>query len=95
MQLGLTSLNAKCTGKIQAIAVCALVAHCALSQPAFADRLTWREGLKEGGRRLERWELALAQGCFRQALRDVKKDKNSRPDDVALCLQRLAQVLQH
>lgn len=56
--------------------------------------LSWHDAISEGERRLKLQQLDLAEGCFRQAVRDVKRDRSSKPDDVAYCMARLAAVLQ-
>ncbi|HMY54691.1 MAG TPA: tetratricopeptide repeat protein [Candidatus Obscuribacter sp.] len=58
-----------------------------------AAGIGWRAGLEEGDRRMVAKEYPLAEGCFRQALRDVKRDKTSGADDLALCQEKLAAVL--
>ncbi|MBX9939764.1 MAG: tetratricopeptide repeat protein [Candidatus Obscuribacterales bacterium] len=55
--------------------------------------LTWQAGLQEGERRLSRQELESAEACFRQALRDVKRDKAASLADLALCQEKLAMIL--
>jgi tetratricopeptide (TPR) repeat protein len=54
----------------------------------------WRAAIEEGDKRLKTQQLDLAEGCFRQALRQVKRDKSSTPDDQAFCMQKLAALLQ-
>jgi tetratricopeptide (TPR) repeat protein len=54
----------------------------------------WRAAIEEGNKRLKTQQLDLAEGCFRQALREVKRDKSSTPDDLAFCMQKLAALLQ-
>ncbi len=60
---------------------------------AYGAGIGWRAGLEEGDRRMVAKEYPLAEGCFRQALRDVKRDKTSAADDLALCQAKLAAVL--
>ncbi|MBU6451209.1 MAG: tetratricopeptide repeat protein [Cyanobacteria bacterium REEB67] len=69
-------------------------APSARSSPDSKPPSGWREALQEGDRRLKLQELDLAEGCFRQALRQVKKDRGSSADDLALCQQKLAALLQ-
>lgn len=56
-------------------------------QPVDAD---WRSAFVEGERKLKTQELEAAEAAFSEALRNVKNNKNSSPDDVALCYQSLA-----
>ena len=56
--------------------------------------LTWRDALKEGDRRLGSQQLDLAEGCYRQALRQIKKDRAASPEDRAMVDEKLAMLLQ-
>jgi len=70
---------------------CALLVAAA-AQPVFA--LGFREELQEGDKRLQQKQLELAEGSYRHALRDVKRDPGAGADDRALCLVKLGAVLQ-
>jgi len=52
----------------------------------------WRTPYIEGERKLKTQELEAAESAFTQALRNVKRNKDSTADDVALCMQSLASV---
>lgn len=52
----------------------------------------WRQSLEEGERRLVRQELPVAEDCFAQAVKEVKRDKSATADDLALCLYKEALV---
>lgn len=65
-----------------------------VGQASAAEALSFRDGIKEGDRRLESKQYELAEGCYRQALRDAKRDPSAAADDRALCMQKLAAVLQ-
>ncbi len=54
----------------------------------------WQAALAEGQKRLKTKELVPAEICFREAVRDVQKNKANSPDDIVLCLESLAAVLQ-
>lgn len=65
-----------------------------VSQESTAAVPAWRAALSEGERHLKIKELVPAEICFREAVRDVRQDKTNSPDDVVLCLESLAGVLQ-
>lgn len=83
-----------CVLKFKALAILSFSALY-LSAAALPGKaaLTWQAGLQEGERRLARQELESAEACFRQALRDVKRDKAASLADLALCQERLAMIL--
>jgi tetratricopeptide (TPR) repeat protein len=64
------------------------------NQCALADESVWRQALAEGNRRLNLRELEQAQDCFKQAVKESKKDHAASVDDRVLCLESLANVLQ-
>jgi tetratricopeptide (TPR) repeat protein len=66
----------------------------AVAQTDGKPAIGWREALQEGDRRLKLQELELAEGCYRQALRQVKKAAGASADDLSLCQQKLAALLQ-
>jgi tetratricopeptide (TPR) repeat protein len=64
------------------------------NQCASGDESVWRQALTEGNRRLKLRELEQAQDCFKQAVKESKRDKSASVDDRVLCLESLASVLQ-
>ena len=62
--------------------------------PAQNPLIGWKAALAEGKLRLKTDELVPSEICFREAVRDVTKDKTNSPDDVVICLESLAAVLQ-
>lgn len=52
----------------------------------------WRQSVAEGERRLLRQELPVAEDCFSQAVKEVKRDKSATADDLASCLYKEASV---
>jgi len=64
------------------------------SLPSDAAERAWRIALAQGNVRLKSKELVEAEACFREAVRDVRRDKSSSADDVATCLISLGAVLQ-
>lgn len=62
-------------------------------QPLLASESQWQAEVAEGERRLRTQELVPAEACFRHALKDAKQ-KGVGADDRALCMQKLAAVLQ-
>ncbi len=81
--------------KFKALALVTLTAPIVFTVTAMPGQaaLGWQAGLQEGERRLTRQELEPAEACFRQALRDVRKDKSASLNDLALCQERLAMIL--
>jgi len=81
--------------KFKALALVTLTAPIVFTVTATPGQaaLGWQAGLQEGERRLTRQELEPAEACFRQALRDVRKDKSASLNDLALCQERLAMIL--
>jgi tetratricopeptide (TPR) repeat protein len=81
--------------KFKALALVTLTAPIVFTVTALPGQaaLSWQAGLQEGERRLSRQELEPAEACFRQALRDVRKDKSASLNDLALCQERLAMIL--
>lgn len=61
---------------------------------AFAASQPWRIQLAEGERRLEAQDLPGAEACFQQAVKDVRLSKSRTTDEIVLCMQSLAGVLQ-
>ena len=74
------------------MALLILCAHC--SPSTLAATSAWKADLEEGERRLKVKQLTPAEVCFRNAVSDVRRDKTSSADDVALCLESLANILQ-
>jgi tetratricopeptide (TPR) repeat protein len=54
----------------------------------------WKGAVDEGNARLKLKELVAAEACFREAVRAAKRDKAITPDDLVVCLESLAGVLQ-
>jgi tetratricopeptide (TPR) repeat protein len=77
-----------------AIILSLLFAQAFSIQFAAAAESGWREALVEGNRRLQLRELEEAESCFKQAVRESKRDQSASVDDRVLCLESLANVLQ-
>lgn len=77
-----------------ALSLCSLAFGVLPVIAAEAGKSGWRAAVAEGDRRLKYQELELAEGCFRQAWREVRRDPAASADDVAYCARRLAALLQ-
>jgi len=62
--------------------------------PVHAEVSDWRHSLAQGDQCMEHKQYDLAQKCFHLAVEEVKKDPAHSADDLALCLNKLGNVLE-
>lgn len=65
-----------------------------ITMPARASDPAWKASIAEGDRRMVKQELESAEECYRRAYNEVRHDNSVSADDKAMCMSKLAAVMQ-